>query len=211
MDLYFYRSSPVYWTLITFTNSHTDGRGCHERCQLLIWSNLGFNILLKDTLSCSQGSRRIKPATFRFQENLLYLLSHSQALLLTAAIWGSSWWTYPHTVCPLWKRQLTVRYPELAPSHYRERWRKKKKKRLRWFYHIGSYIIGSSCCCILSDPWSAQPLNELHWWEHESVRVTVLCEWEPVVTSKLLSRKQFTNSLYSYCCKKKKTKKKKPA
>ena len=138
MDLYFYRSSPVYWTLITFTNSHTDGRGCHERCQLLIWSNLGLNILLKDTLSCSQGSRRIKPATFRFQENLLYLLSHSQALLLTATIWGSSWWTYPHTVCPLWKRQLTVRYPELAPSHYRERWRE-KKKRLRWFYHIGSY------------------------------------------------------------------------
>ena len=31
----------------------TDGRGFHAKCQLLIRSNLGFSILLKDTLTCS--------------------------------------------------------------------------------------------------------------------------------------------------------------
>ena len=31
------------------THSYTDDRGCHARCQLLIRSNLGFSILLKDT------------------------------------------------------------------------------------------------------------------------------------------------------------------
>ena len=30
-------------------HSHADDRGCHARCQLLIRSNLGFSILLKDT------------------------------------------------------------------------------------------------------------------------------------------------------------------
>ena len=53
-------SQTVQWSCIfiqstvdTFTHSHThsytDGEGCHARRQLLIRSNLGFSILLKDT------------------------------------------------------------------------------------------------------------------------------------------------------------------
>ena len=39
--------------------------GGHARCQRLVGSKLGFSILLKDTLTCSRGSRGSKPATFR--------------------------------------------------------------------------------------------------------------------------------------------------
>ena len=43
----------------------SDGRGLHARCQPHIRSNLGFSILLKDTLTCSSA-----------QLDLLYPLSH---------------------------------------------------------------------------------------------------------------------------------------
>ena len=36
-------------------HSHTDGGGCHARCQLHIRSNLGFSFLLKATLTCSSA------------------------------------------------------------------------------------------------------------------------------------------------------------
>ena len=64
-----FRAFPVYsksFTLVKFTHSHTlsysDGRGCHSRCQLLIMSNLGFSILLKDTSRCRLGEAGIRPS-----------------------------------------------------------------------------------------------------------------------------------------------------
>ena len=39
--------------LVIFACLHTVGRCCHARCQLLIRSNLGFSISLKDTSTCS--------------------------------------------------------------------------------------------------------------------------------------------------------------
>lgn len=50
--------------LVTFTHSHSDGRGCYASHQLLIRSNFGFNILFKDTLTCSWGSQGFKPMIF---------------------------------------------------------------------------------------------------------------------------------------------------
>ena len=50
-------SSKRFTVHSTFTRSHThlytDGGGCHARLQLLIRSNLGFSILLKNTFTYS--------------------------------------------------------------------------------------------------------------------------------------------------------------
>ena len=54
-----------FTTLVRFTHSCTDGGGCHARCQLLIRTNLGFSVLLKDTLTC----RQVEPATFRLLDD----------------------------------------------------------------------------------------------------------------------------------------------
>ena len=49
--------SSCFTTLVRFshvhTHSYTNGRGCHASCQLLIRSNLGFSIRLKDSSACS--------------------------------------------------------------------------------------------------------------------------------------------------------------
>ena len=37
----------------------------------------GFSILLKDTLTCSQGEPGFEPATFQLWDDLLYILSNS--------------------------------------------------------------------------------------------------------------------------------------
>ena len=58
----------------TFTHSYTDGGNCHARRQLLIRSNLGFGILLKDTSTCSC---RDSAGTFRLLDDPLYQLSYS--------------------------------------------------------------------------------------------------------------------------------------
>ena len=58
MDSHLYSVFLVYWPLKVLYNTphlHTDGRGCHARCQLHIGSNLGFNILLKVTSTCSSA------------------------------------------------------------------------------------------------------------------------------------------------------------
>ena len=53
--------SKCFSILVTFihlhTHSDTDGGGQHARCQLLIRSNAGFSILLKDTSACSWGNQ----------------------------------------------------------------------------------------------------------------------------------------------------------
>ena len=90
MDLHFYSAFPVYWPLkalystchihpFKHTFTYTEGRGCHARCQLLIRSNLGFRIFLKDISAWSWGSRRFKPATFQLLDNSLYLLRYSRS------------------------------------------------------------------------------------------------------------------------------------
>ena len=45
------------------THSYSEGRGCHERCQLLIGGNFRFSIFLKDTLTCSWRSNQ-RPCTY---------------------------------------------------------------------------------------------------------------------------------------------------
>lgn len=66
---------------VTFT-THSDGRGYHVRCQLLIRKkqthcNLGFNILPKDILTCRLEELGTDPPIFQLVGNLLYLQSHS--------------------------------------------------------------------------------------------------------------------------------------
>ena len=52
--------SKGFTTPATFTHSYTDGGCCHARRQLLIRSNLGFSILLKDTSACRWGENGIR-------------------------------------------------------------------------------------------------------------------------------------------------------
>ena len=47
-----------------------------QGANLLIRSNLGFGLLLKDTSLCSQGIT--EPATLRLLDDLFYFLSHSR-------------------------------------------------------------------------------------------------------------------------------------
>ena len=75
--------SKRFTTLATFTHSYphsyTDGGGCHASCQLHIRSNLGFSILLKDTLTCSSaqpGGAWIR--TFQTLDDPLYPMSFSR-------------------------------------------------------------------------------------------------------------------------------------
>ena len=56
----------------SYTHSYPDDRGCHARCQLLISSNFGFSILLKDTYT--QGEPGFELVTFRSLDNPLYPL-----------------------------------------------------------------------------------------------------------------------------------------
>ena len=76
--------SNPFTILATFTHSrthsYTDGGGYHTRHQLLIRSNLGFSILLKDTLTCSWKEPGFEPPTFRLLDKPLYLLTYSRTL-----------------------------------------------------------------------------------------------------------------------------------
>ena len=53
-----------------------------QGAELLIRSNLGCSILLKDTLTCSWGSQGMEPATYRLLDSLLYHLSHSNPYVM---------------------------------------------------------------------------------------------------------------------------------
>ena len=81
---HFNRAFPVYWPSQHLPHSPIDGRGCHARCQLFIRSNLGFSILLKDTMTCSWGSREFEPATFPLLDDLFHLLCPTTTLFCTS-------------------------------------------------------------------------------------------------------------------------------
>ena len=55
------------------THSYTDGGGCRAVCQLLIRSNLGSSVLLKEASTCSQ---RFKSTCYRLLDDPLYFLSY---------------------------------------------------------------------------------------------------------------------------------------
>ena len=62
-----------------FTHSHTHsytGEGCHAICQLLIWSNLKFSILLK--MHAAEGAGIL--TSDLLITNPLYFLSYSRPM-----------------------------------------------------------------------------------------------------------------------------------
>ena len=71
MDLHFYGAFPVFWPLkalystchnrpFKHTFIYTEGRGCHDRCQLLIRSNLGFRTFSQGHFGMQLGEPQIQ-------------------------------------------------------------------------------------------------------------------------------------------------------
>ena len=83
MLLHFCSTFPAY-SLVkdalthSHTHSYTDGRGCHEKCQLLIrCSWFGVRCLAQGHFNMHLGGPGFEPAPFKLLDNLLYLLSYS--------------------------------------------------------------------------------------------------------------------------------------